>query len=138
VGMGGREELSRFRTSCWPHACGDGWYLPMNRKGAGMLAPRMWGWVVLVHHHDHRVHVGPTHVGMDGRSVLDDPIRPRWQHTCGGGWRHQRSNAKSIELAPRMWGWVGHQAGSSLGGEVGLTHVGMDGQARGEAVRSHG
>src|SRR5699024_10657977 len=126
VGMDRARTAELASASRRPHARGDGPYTGSLSAGLHRQAPRTWGWTGQERRNWHRLHAGPTHVGMD---------RPTIPWVWGGGGRpHARGDGpytRSLSprfhrQAPRTWGWTGTLLVTNRKLPAGPTHVGMD------------
>src|SRR5699024_8097568 len=118
-----------------PHARGDG---PLTDTGLVAWlpqAPRTWGWTGQERRNWHRLHAGPTHVGMDrtrGPCRRASTGRP---HARGDGPGKNGGTGIGFTQAPRTWGWTAPPSrGCGVVG-AGPTHVGMD-RTRGPCRRA--
>ena len=65
VGMDRRHHWHLLRSTCIPHARGDGPQVPRLLLLRRKYSPRTWGWTGHRGRADPHAHVFPTHVGMD-------------------------------------------------------------------------
>ena len=110
----------------YTHACGDESDKEVYKCLLLLLYPRMWGWIGLFDTDGFIFIIIPTHVGMNRNGFLLNLLMMYYTHACGDESTIYKWRGYSVELHPRMWGWIGEFIEIKDAYTITPTHVGMN------------
>ena len=134
VGKTSRDAGAASGRGKHPHACGEDEAIQDSVEPPGETPPRVWGRPGRRPFPQPPVGNTPTRVGKTSPGSLIRPMRWKHPHACGEDAAPVVVGTLTTETPPRVWGRLGHNQSSRMGGRNTPTRVGKT-KRRSSALR---